>query len=292
MIPKDVLSQIRRIEIKARMLVDDIFSGQYESVFKGRGMEFAEVREYQPGDDIRTIDWNVTARFGRPFVKKFVEERELTVMLLIDASGSERFGTHKKLKSEIAAEVSSILAFSAIRNNDKVGMIIFTDQVEKFVIPKKGRNHILRIIREILYFKPSHRKTDINKGLEYLNEVLKRKAVVFLISDFKAKGYERALRITNKRHDVIAITITDPREMELPALGFLELEDLETGEFFLVDTKSEKFRKEFIKYNLEQERARRGLFQSMNLDNIHISTHKSYIEPLVEFFKDRARRFR
>ena len=292
MIPKEVLQQIRRIEIRTGRLVADVFSGKYESVFKGRGMEFSEVREYQPGDDIRLIDWNVTARFGQPYVKKFVEERELTVMLLVDASASGKFGTCEKMKSEIAAEISAVLAFSAIRNNDKVGMIIFTDRIEKYILPRKGRRHILRIIRELLYFKPSRRGTDIASALEYLNEVTRRRTVAFLISDFMGAGYEKALRITNKKHDVIAVTITDPKESALVDIGLMELEDNETGETMLVDTGNAGLRKSFAELHAKKKIERDRLFRSTGLDNVDIDTSKSYVEPLIKFFAMRARRWR
>lgn len=290
MLPKEIFQKIRRIEIRTARLVNDIFAGQYTSVFKGRGMEFAEVREYEPGDDIRSIDWNVTARFGRPFVKKFVEERELTVMLLVDASGSEYFGSQEKLKSELAAEIAAILAFSALRNNDKVGIIIFTDRIEKFVLPRKGRQHILRIIREILFFKPKSKKTDLAGALEYLNEVCKRKAVVFIISDFRAVGFSHDLKVTNKRHDLVAVSIDDPREESLPDVGFLRLVDNETGESFLVDTGNGDFRQSFVNYNLEQHQQRKKLFQAINMDNIEIKTDQSYVDALIKFFRLRERR--
>jgi len=292
MIPKEIIQKIRRIEIRTGRLVSDVFSGQYESVFKGRGMEFSEVREYMPGDDVRTIDWNVTARYNRPFVKKYVEERELTVMLLVDASASGFFGTRGRMKEELAAEIAAVLAFSAIKNNDKVGMIIFTDRVEKYIMPRKGRTHILRIIREILYFKPSRRKTDISRALEFLNEVNKRKAVTFLISDFIDTGYEKALRITNKKHDVIAITITDPREKELPPVGLIELQDAETGRYITVNTGDAGMRKKYADLYLQKCGERKKAFISMGLDNIDINTDRSYIEPLIKFFKLRAKRFR
>lgn len=292
MIPKEILKQIRHIEIRTGKLVNELFAGEYESVFKGRGMEFSEVREYQPGDDIRTIDWNVTARFGKPFIKKFIEERELTIMLLVDLSSSKNFGTQEKTKSQIAAEIASILAFSAIKNNDKVGTILFTDRPEAFIPPKKGRRHILRIIREILYFKPTHYQTDISSALEYLNEIAKRKMIVFLISDFIDQGYEKTLHITNKRHDVIAITITDPREKELPSLGFIELEDSETKKRILIDTRDKSLRNSFSEINKQKETDRKAFFQSIGLDNIDISCGRSYIEPLISFFRMRARRFR
>jgi len=292
MIPKEVLRQIRRIEIKTGKLVNDVFAGQYESVFKGRGMEFSEVREYLPGDDIRSIDWNVTARFGHPYVKKFVEERELTIMLLVDMSASGKFGTKDRFKSEISAEIAAVLSFSALKNNDKVGLIVFTDKIEIFVPPKKTRAHILRIIREILYFKPEHKDTDLTCGLEYLNEVIKRKSVVFLISDFLDKGYEKALKITNKRHDLVALVIDDPRERELPDMGLLELEDNETGENIIVDTSDKKFREEYRRQIEERIRQREKLFKTIRLDNIKITTGQSYVKPLVSFFELRARRFR
>jgi len=215
-IPKELLKQIRRIQIRTSHLVNDVLAGQYESVFKGQGMEFKEVREYQPGDDIRSIDWNVTARTGRPFVKLFTEERELTVMLVVDVSGSGIFGSQEKLKNEMAAELCALLAFSAIKNNDKVGLIMFTGDVEKYVPPKKGRPHVLRVIREVLYYEPVNRGTDLVAALEFLNRVTTRRCVVFLVSDFMAEGYEKVLRVVSKRHDVIAVTITDPREEALP----------------------------------------------------------------------------
>lgn len=292
MIPKEIIQKIRRIEIKTGRLVSDVFSGQYESVFKGRGMEFSEVREYEPGDDIRTIDWNVTARYGKPFVKKFIEERELTVMLLVDASASGRFGTSERMKEELAAELAAVLAFSAIKNNDKVGMIIFTDRVEKYIMPKKGRTHILRIISEILFFKPAHKNTDITSALEYLNEVAKRKSVVFLISDFIGQGFEKALGITNKKHDVIAMTITDPREKELPAIGFIELEDSESGEYIMIDTRDKGMRDNYAGLSMKRIEDRKKLFRRMGLDNVDFYTDKPYVEPLIRFFEMRARRFR
>ncbi len=292
MIPKEVLKQIRHIEIRTGKLVNEVFAGEYESIFKGRGMEFSEVREYQPGDDIRTIDWNVTARFGRPFVKKFTEERELTVMLLIDISSSENFGTQEKTKAQIAAEIASVLAFSALRNNDKVGTILFTDQIETFIPPKKGRRHILRIIRELLYFKPAHYQTDISLALEYLNEVAKRKMIVFLISDFIDRGYEKILQITNKKHDVIVITITDPQEKGLLPLGFMELEDSETKRRILINTGDKSLRDSFSQINEQKDSNRKTFFKSIGLDSIEISSDRSYIEPLISFFKKRAKRFR
>jgi uncharacterized protein (DUF58 family) len=291
-IPKEILKKVKRIEIQTRGLVNDVFSGEYHSVFKGRGMEFSEVREYQFGDDIRTIDWNVTARMGHPFVKIFEEERELTVVLLVDVSSSGEFGTVQQMKGEIAAEICALLAFSAIKNNDKVGLIIFTDEVEKFVAPKKGKSHVLRVVREILYHKPKGRGTDIGKALQFLSRITHRRAVVFLVSDFINADYEKALQIANRRHDIIAVSITDPREHELPNVGLIELEDAETGESFLLDTNDEAVRRDVAHRSNANMLARQKLFRSINVDHIDISTQFSYIEPLIRFFRMRAKRFR
>jgi uncharacterized protein (DUF58 family) len=292
MLPKEIIRKVRRIEIRTKKLVNDVFSGEYHSIFKGRGMEFEEVREYQPGDDIRIIDWNVTARYGYPFVKKFTEERELTVMLLVDASSSGEFGTAQRMKGEIAAELCSVLAFSAIKNNDRVGMIIFTDKIEKYIPPKKGSSHVLRLIREVLYFKPEDQRTDINCALEFLGRIIKRRCVVFLVSDFLNAGFEKMLSIANKRHDVIAIKIVDPREIELPNVGFIELEDTETGEEILIDTKDPEVRKNFKEYATKEQTNLDMTFHSIDLDNIQILTDRSYVEPLMAFFKARAKKFR
>ncbi len=292
MIPKEILKKVRRIEITTRGLVNDVFSGEYHSVFKGRGMEFSEVREYQIGDDIRTIDWNVTARYGHPFVKIFEEERELTVMLMVDASSSGEFGTFERMKGEIAIEICALLAFSAIKNNDKVGLIIFTDKVEKFIAPRKGKSHVLRVLRELLYFKPEDKKTNIGMALEYLSRVIRRRSVVFLVSDFMSKDYEQAMRIANKRHDMVAIHMVDPRELELPDIGYIELEDAETSEDILLDTSDRQVRQLFAKETSDSMLQREKLFKSMNVDSIDIHTDQSYIEPLIRFFRIRARRFR
>jgi len=292
MIPKEILKKVKRIEIATRGLVNDVFSGEYHSVFKGRGMEFSEVREYQLGDDIRNIDWNVTARMGHPYVKVFEEERELTVMLLVDVSSSGNFGTVERMKGEIAIEICALLAFSAIKNNDKVGLIIFTDTVEKFVPPKKGKSHVLRVLRELLYHKPRGSKTNISEALEYFSRVTKRRSVVFLVSDFISENYEKALQIANKRHDIVAITVTDPRELELPDVGFIELEDAETGEIFTVDTSYSGIRGMFKEQTSDVVMKRTKLFQSMNVDHIDIKTDQSYIDPLIRFFRMRAKRFR
>ncbi len=292
MIPKEILKKVKRIEITTRGLVNDVFSGEYHSVFKGRGMEFSEVREYQMGDDIRTIDWNVTARMGHPFVKVFEEERELTVMLLVDVSSSGNFGTYEQMKGEIAIEICALLAFSAIKNNDKVGLIIFTDEIEKFIPPKKGKTHVLRVLRELLYHKPKGKKTDIAKALEFLNRITKRRSVDFLVSDFISTDYEKALRIANRRHDIVAITITDPREIDMPDVGFVELEDAETGEIIMVDTSYRDVRDLYSKLSSEQIQSRKKLFQSIDVDHIDIRTDQPYIEPLMRFFRMRAKRFR
>jgi len=292
MIPKEILKKVRKIEIQTRSVVNEVFSGEYHSVFKGRGMEFAEVREYITGDDIRTIDWNVTARMGKPYVKVFDEERELTVMLLVDVSSSSDFGTVEQMKGEIAVELCALLAFSAITNNDKVGLILFTDQIEKFIPPKKGKKHVLRVIRELLYFKPKGKNTNLNNALEYLGRVINKKSVVFVVSDFIAEDYQNALRIAGKKHDIIAISITDPREVELPIVGFIELEDAESGDTILVDTMDAEIRSVFTSKVLDDKEKREKMFKSMNIDYVDISTDKSYIEPLIKFFKKRAKRLR
>ena len=290
MIPKEILKKVRRIEITTKRMVTDVFAGEYESVFKGRGMEFDEVREYQPGDDIRSIDWNVTARTGHPYIKKFVEERELTVMFLVDASASGRFGTVNMMKNELAAEICAVLAFSAIRNKDKVGLIIFTDKVEKFVPPKKGNVHVLRVIRELLYFRPKGVSTDISAGLEYLNKVTTRRAVTFLVSDFLAEGYEKALRIANNKHDVIAIGVSDPAETELPSIGFLHLTDAESGGTMMVDTRDPVLRRGLRSMKEAEAANRKKSMSAVNVDYIGISTDRPYVRPLMQFFKMRARR--
>ncbi|MEA3297708.1 MAG: DUF58 domain-containing protein [candidate division Zixibacteria bacterium] len=290
MIPSEILRKIRRIEIRTRKLVNDLFSGEYHSTFKGQGMEFEEVRQYEPGDDIRLIDWNVTARTGYPHIKKFKEERELSVVLLVDASSSGRFGTRERYKSETAAELCALLAFSAIKNNDKVGMIIFTDRIEKFIPPKKGRAHVLRLISEILYFEPVGNGTDIGGALEYLSKVIRRKSVVFLVSDFLSEGFYQPLRIANSKHDIIAVKITDPRETGFDDVGLIELEDAETGEILLVDTGSKVFRREFAARADEDVLNLKRGFQLIDLDFINIYTNESYIVPLIHFFKTRERR--
>jgi uncharacterized protein (DUF58 family) len=292
MIESDIFRKLRRIEITTSRLVEEYFSGQYESVFKGTGMEFSEVREYLPGDDIRSIDWNVTARFGKPFIKKFVEERELTIILMVDLSGSESFGSLEKTKAEIACEIAAILAFSAIRNNDKVGLIIFTDGPEKYLPPRKGQRYVLRIMREILSYQPRNRMTAIDKSLKFLNDVVKRKAIVFVISDFIGEQYEKMLQITNKKHDCISIVLHDPREKKLPPLGLIELEDSETGDRVLVNTSDREFGAMFEKLVKEEDEKRKKLFRKSGVDSIDIWSHQTYVNPLYSFFKMRARRLR
>ncbi|MFH1008709.1 MAG: DUF58 domain-containing protein [Candidatus Latescibacterota bacterium] len=292
MIPKEVLKRVRLIEIRTRHLVNALFSGEYHSVFKGRGVEFAEVRAYQPGDDIRIIDWNVTARTGHPFVKLFDEERELTVMLVVDLSRSGVFGTVHQSKREMAAELSALLAFSAIKNNDRVGLIGFTDRIEQFLPPKKGKKHVLRVIRELLYFRPEGVGTDIEAALQHLSRVTTRRCVVFLVSDFFSEGYETALRVLNKRHDIVAISITDPRETALPKVGLLHLEDAETGDRQVVDTSDPDVRRRFGEMATRRREVLDRLFRSAGVDSVVLSTDASYVEPLSRFFKMRARRFR
>jgi uncharacterized protein (DUF58 family) len=290
MIPTEILKKIRHIEIRTSRFVNSTFSGEYQSVFKGRGMEFNEVREYQPGDDIRFIDWNVTARMGKPFVKRFVEERELTVMFVVDRSASGEFGSQDKFKGEIAAEICALLAFAAIKNNDKVGLIIFTDQIELFIPPQKGRRHVLRVVREILAFKPGHRGTDIAEALDYLNRILRKTAIVFLISDFLDEGFGKSLLLTSKRHDLIAVTIIDPKERELPRRGLLKLKDAETGAEMVVDLSDYQFQRLFKEKRDEFEEKRRRMLISLNIDSIDIYTDRSYVDPLTKFFRTRERR--
>jgi uncharacterized protein (DUF58 family) len=291
MIPQEVMRQIRRIQIRTSHMVNDVLAGQYESVFKGRGMEFKEVREYVAGDDIRMIDWNVTARTGTPHVKLLAEERELTVMLLVDASASQAFGSGERPKMELAAELCAVLAFSAIKNNDKVGLIIFTDEVELYVPPTKGRKHVLRVIREVLFFTPRRRGTNIPHALQFLNGVTTRRAVVFLVSDFMAEDVETPLRIANRRHDVIAVTVTDPREETLPPVGLAWVRDLETGREVLVDTSDARVRKEYARAAVERAKRRDQVFQRTKVDPIHVRTDRPYVEELYRFFRMRERRY-
>ncbi|MCP4652051.1 MAG: DUF58 domain-containing protein [Candidatus Omnitrophica bacterium] len=290
MIPKEVLKQVRRIQITTSRMVTDVFGGQYHSVFKGRGMEFDEVRAYQPGDDVRSIDWNVTARMGHPYIKKFVEEREMTVMLVLDVSASCRFGSTNKLKSELAAELCSVLALSAIKNNDKVGLIIFSDRIEKFIPPRKGLGHVLRVIREALYFKPQGKGTDINMALDYLNRVIKRKSVCFLISDFFAPDFKRSLTVANKRHDIVAISITDIREMELASVGLLCLRDFETDSVLTVDTNNKKIINKYKQQAYQRINERKRLLRLSGVDMIDVRSDNPYEKELIKFFRIREKR--
>jgi len=289
-IPREILKKVRQIEIRTNREVTDVLGGQYHSVFKGRGMEFEEVREYLPGDEFRAIDWNVTARFGHPFIKKFKEERELTVMLVVDVSASGQFGSGRQSKNELAAELAAILAFSAIRNNDKVGVILFTDRIEKYVAPKKGRRHVLRVVREILAFQPTGHGTNIAGALDYLNRVQHRRAVTFVLSDFQDTGFDKKLRLAGKRHDIVVLNLCDPREEELPAVGLVELRDAETGERAVVDTFDRQVRAAFA--DLANARLTRLVetFRSASVDQIEIHTDRDYILPLVKFFRMRGRR--
>ncbi len=292
MIPKEILKDIRRIQITTSRMVTDVFAGQYQSVFKGKGMEFDEVREYIPGDEIRSIDWNVTARAGRPFVKKFVEERELTVMLLLDMSASSFFGTRFQLKAQLAAKICSVLALSAIKNNDKVGFIAFTDRIEKFIPPRKGLRHVLRIIREALYFKPEGSGTDISSALQYLNRVTTRKTVSFILSDFYAPDFRKMLAVANKRHDIVAVTITDPAETELSDAGIVNLFDPESGREVTVDSSDVNVRKSYKAQADARIKERTSLFRSVSVDSIDVRTDEPYSQSLLRFFRSREMRQR
>jgi uncharacterized protein (DUF58 family) len=297
MISEELLRKVRHIEIRTRYLVNTLFSGEYKSSFKGRGIEFLDVREYLPGDDVRTIDWKVTARMGHPYVKKYSEERELTVILLVDASGSGKFGTRGKLKTEQAAEVAATLAFSAIRNNDKVGLLFFTDKVEKFIPPMKGRFHVLRLIRDILYFEPEGRGTDPVNALTYLMHVLKRRAIVFFISDFLGEGFrpgtlKTSLGVGARKHDLVAVRILDPAERELPRAGFVELEDAETGGTVLVNTRSRRLREAFRAHAEEREARLNELFVGLGVDEIELRTDEDFTAKLHRFFRMREKRRR
>jgi len=290
MIPKEIIQKVRHIEIRTRGLVNDLFGGEYHSVFKGRGMSFSEVREYQPGDDISLIDWNVTARSNAPYIKIFEEERELTVYLIVDMSRSGNFGTLRRFKNEIAAEIAAVLGFSAIKNNDKVGLILFSDEIEKYVVPKKGKSHVLRVVRELLYHRPKGRRTSIQNALDFLLNVAKRRSVVFLISDYMDEGYWKSLKVANRKHDLIGIQINDVAESDIPDLGLLKVHDPETNEQFWIDTGSKEerllFKKEQeekrIKFNKECDR--------IKFDLIRISTTSDYVDPLMNYFKRREKR--
>lgn len=290
MIPKEILDKVRRIEITTSRLVNDVFAGAYHSAFKGRGMEFDQVREYQVGDDIRSIDWNVTARTGKTHVKQYVEERELSIMILVDASASNQFASQGTLKNQLAAELAAVLAFAATGNNDKVGLLIFTDKVELYIAPRKGKSHVLRVIREVLYFKPTSGGTNIPAALEYFNRVSKRRCVGFLISDFFQDGLQKSLNLTNKHHDLIAVTLNDVRENTLPACGLIQIKDAETGQLRLVDTSDEKIRVWYEEKSQERLSQRQRLFGLTGVDHIDLYTHEPYTLALVSFFAGRRRR--
>ncbi len=289
MIPKELAKKIRYLQIRSNRTVNDVLAGEYKSAFRGAGMEFDEVREYQPGDEVRSIDWNVTARQGKPFVKRFHEERELTVIFVVDLSASGRFGSGSRSKNDVSAELCALLSFSAVKSNDKVGLILFTDQVERFIPPGKGITHALRIIREVLGFSPQGRQTDIAAALDFLGKVVRRRAVVFLISDFLSVGYEKPLRMLSRRHDLIAVTISDLREREMPALGLLELEDAETGECYLIDTASAMVRENYSRLATEQQNALRTQLRSLGVDQLEVDTEREYQQALAVFFRRRER---
>jgi len=296
---KEILKKVRQIEIRTNRLVNDSLAGQYHSVFKGRGMDFDEVREYVPGDEVRAIDWNVTARAGRPFVKKFTEERELTILLAVDVSASGNFWSGPQSKRQMAAELASVLAFSAIRNNDKVGLVLFTDQIEQYIPPKKGRQHVLRVIREILYFEPHSRGTDIVRALDFANQVTNRRAIMFLLSDFELPNQDqalaevrRAVRLASRRHDVVAIHVHDLREMELPDVGQLAIEDAETGELIELDTTSERVRSRFAELAQKRVDKLRRALAGEGVDALNLDTREPYEPALRSFFKNRERKMR
>jgi uncharacterized protein (DUF58 family) len=294
MLTSDLMNKIRRIEIRTRRLVNDSFAGEYHSIFRGRGMEFDEVRPYLPGDEVRTIDWNVTARTGQPYVKRYVEERELTVMLLVDASGSGDFGSEGKFKRELAAEIASVLSFSATTNKDKVGLMIFTDKVELYIPPRKGRRHVLRLIRELLAFEPESDGTDIKLALDSINQILKRRSIVFLVSDFldEPENYKKALHMTNRKHDVIAVDLHDPLETDIANVGLLALEDAESNEVVWVDTSDPAWRETFAQQTGRFKEAKKKVLASAGVDQVRIDTDQDYVKALTLFFQKRARRLR
>jgi uncharacterized protein (DUF58 family) len=285
-----LLKKVRKIEIKTKGLSNHIFAGEYHTAFKGKGMAFSEVREYQPGDDVRSIDWNVTARYNAPFIKIFEEEREMTVMLLVDVSGSGDFGTNKQFKRELATEISAILAFSAIKNNDKVGVIFFSNIIEEFIPPKKGKSHILRIIRQVLAFEAKEKKTDISLAIEYFNNVMKKRTICFVLSDFLSPEFEKPLKIASKKHDIIALRIHDKRENSLPNVGIIPLQDAENNSISYVDTSSQKVRELFHNKQEEKQEYLKKLFPKCGVDMIDISTGSDYVKPLMNFFKNRGKR--
>lgn len=286
-VPPEILRQVKLIELRTRGLVNSLFTGEYRSVFKGQGMEFSEVREYEPGDDVRSIDWNVTARMRRPFVKRYIEERELTVMLAVDLSGSERFGTIRRFKSELATELAAVLAMTAVRNNDRVGLVLFTDRIEYVLPPRKGRRHVLRMIRDLLTFEPDGTGTDLAGTLDYLSKSMKQKSIVFLISDFVAEGVEHPLKLLAQRHDIVAITVEDPSEVDLPDIGIARLTDPESGETVYVDTSSTRVRELYAAQVGSEGAERKQLLRRLGIDQVTVSTNGDYIGPLLKFFRSR-----
>jgi len=294
MLTAELMKKIRHIEIRTKRLVNDSFAGEYHSIFKGRGMEFDEVRPYQMGDEIRTIDWNVTARMGEPYVKRYVEERELTVMLVVDASASENFGSVDQFKRELAAEMTAVLSFAATTNNDKVGLLIFTDQIELYIPPRKGRKHVLRLIRELLAFEPKNKGTNIKMALDKVNQILKRRSIIFLVSDFMAdpQSYRRQLSVTNRRHDVIAVDLNDPLDDQIGNVGLLAMEDPESGEVVWVDTSSSRWQKAYQQRMQHLEISKMSIFRKANVDRIDVHTNEEYTIPLARFFEERSRRIR
>lgn len=286
----ELLKKIRKIEIKTRGLSNHIFAGEFHSAFKGRGMAFSEVREYQHGDDVRTIDWNVTARFNHPYIKVFEEERELTVMLVVDISASEEFGTAKQFKKDLLTELCAVLAFSAIQNNDKIGIVLFSDRVEKFIPPKKGRTHILRIIRELIEFKPAGKGTDISLALKYFNNTIRKKSIAFVISDFISEGFEDALKIANKKHDIVAIRLFDQRETKLPNMGLIKIKDAESGSTIWVDSSDKQIRNSYNNWWATKDKSLNVFFAQNDIDTVKIRTDESYVQPLMQLFKKRERK--
>jgi uncharacterized protein (DUF58 family) len=291
-VPPEILRQVKLLELRTRGLVNSLFTGEYRSVFKGQGMEFAEVREYQPGDEVRSIDWNVTARMGKPYVKRYIEERELTVMLAVDLSGSERFGTRLRFKSELASELAAVLAMSAIRNNDRVGAVLFTDQIEHVVPPRKGRRHALRLMRDLLAFEPVGRGTDVAGALEYTGKMLSHKAIIFVVSDFQSADLEQPLKLLAQRHDVVAVTVDDPSEQALPDIGLARFVDPETGQVLDVDTSDPGVRSSFAEAVTAELGARRHLLRRLSIDEIPVRTDAGVVDPLIKFFRTRETRSR
>ena len=291
-VPPEILRQVKLLELRTRGLVNSLFTGEYRSVFKGQGMEFSEVREYQPGDEVRSIDWNVTARMGKPYVKRYIEERELTVMLAVDLSGSERFGTRARFKSELASELAAVLAMSAIRNNDRVGAVLFTDRIEHVVPPRKGRRHALRLMRDLLVFEPEGKGTDLAGALEYTGKMLSHKSIVFVVSDFQSAELEQPLKLLAQRHDVVAVTVDDPSEQELPDIGLARFVDPETGQVLDVDTSNARVRTQFAAAVATELASRRHLLRRLAIDEIPIRTDGGVVDPLIKFFRARETRSR